>query len=419
MNKTAEYERKLSGSYMKIPIEEEHTLDEQIILKNRPKGILSMEKCFCDGKAEYWYLISGKQSLESFCQLHEIGISFVEKVIVSICSQIAIMEKHMLTPDGLLLSPEYLFVDNHTQEIIFTFYPCDIVELSLQFQRLMEYLLTKINHKDVDAVSMAYELYEKTLEDGYSIWDIQESIAKNRAHRGMKESGTLSEKEEASMHDLKPQETENKDSAECVYELARPKEKDSIWSKLFEYEVLKEWKNILYELEEKIKFIFNKEKKLHKSSVIGKQNGKKEKKRTGRNAKNTSHKQEKKQVIYPSDSEPEKEDLPLHPTICLSDYREHPEGLLLYEGYEDFKDIRLDKRNAIIGKGEGADIIINKETISHVHAKLSYENEEYYLEDLNSTNGCTVNGKLLHYHERQKLHSNDILCFADVKYRFV
>lgn len=419
MNKTAEYERRLSGSYMKIPIEEEHTLDEQMILKNRPKGILSMEKCFCDGKAEYWYLISGRQSLESFCQFHEVGISFVEKVIVSICSQIAIMEKHMLSPDGLLLSPEYLFVDNHTQEIIFTFYPCDTVELSLQFQRLMEYLLTKINHKDVNAVSMAYELYEKTLEDGYSIWDIQESIAKNRISRGMTESGTLTEKEETSIQDQQPQETGNIDSVESVYELAQPKEKDSIWSKLLENEVIREWHDTLLGSKRKNKSTFNKKEIDSKKGTVGKQGEKKERKKTEKHEKNSFWKQEKKQVIYPSDCEPEKEDMPLHPTICLSDYREHPEGLLLYEGYEDFRDIRLDKRNAIIGKGEGADIIINKETISHVHAKLSYENEEYYLEDLNSTNGCMVNGKLLHYHERQKLHSNDILCFADVKYRFV
>lgn len=24
----------------------------------------------------------------------------------------------------------------------------------------------------------------------------------------------------------------------------------------------------------------------------------------------------------------------IHPTVCLSDYREHPQGMLLYEGME-------------------------------------------------------------------------------------
>ena len=418
MNRTAEYERRLSGSYMKIPVEDENTFDERMVINTKPKGILPMEKCFYNGKAEYWYRISGKQSFESFCQCHEIGIVFVEKVIVSVCSQVAIMEKHMLNPDGLLLLPEYLYVDNHTQEIIFTFYPGDTVELSLQFQRLMEYLLTKVNHKDTDAVAMAYGLYEKTLEEGYSIWDIQESIAENRANRGSEKAVGSSEREIDDKQNLQQEKT-NKDFEEGLYAVEPMKEKGSIWSILKKNEVLKEWYNTLHELGEKIKCIFNKKNMNCKNGEF--ENGKRKKggREADRYRKKTFCKQVEKQVIYPSDHEPVREDMACHPTICLSDYREHPDGFLLYEGYEDFEDIRLEKRNAIIGKGEGADIRINKETISHVHAKLSYENEEYYLEDLNSTNGCMVNGKLLNYHERQKLQRNDILYFADVKYRFV
>ncbi len=417
MNKAAEYERQLSGSYMKIQIENENTLDERMILKNRPKGILSMEKCFFNGKAEYWYQISGKQSLESYCGFHEIGIAFVEKVVVSVCSQVAIMEKNMLSPNGLLLQPEYLFVDNRTQEIIFTFYPCDTVDLSLQFQRLMEYLLTKINHKDADAVSMAYELYEMTLEDGYSIWDIQESIAKSRASRKTGDEISLSEKN-SDGKDAKRQEITGKNSNEEPNGTIRPKSKQGIWQTALKNEVLEEWSAIFLEKKEKIKTKFNKIKTRENSNFEDKKK-KKERKGTGRHAREALRKQVKEQVIYPSEFESAQDDVPLYPTICLSDYREHPDGLLLYEGYEDFKDIRLEKKSVIIGKGESADIRINKETISHVHAKLLYENEEYYLEDLNSTNGCMVNGKLLNYHERQKLCCNDILCFADVKYRFI
>lgn len=417
MNKVAEYERQLSGSYMKIQIENENTLDERMILKNRPKGILSMEKCFFNGKAEYWYQISGKQSLESYCQFHEIGIAFVEKVVVSVCSQVAIMEKNMLSPNGLLLQPEYLFVDNRTQEIIFTFYPCETEDLSLQFQRLMEYLLTKINHKDADAVTMAYGLYEMTLEDGYSIWDIQESIAKSRASQKTGDAIPLSERN-SDDNEVKRQELTGKNSYEEPSGVVRQEKKQNIWQTALKSEALNEWNTIFLEEKSKIKTKFNKMKNRKNGNIEDKKK-KKERKRTDRHEREALRKQAEGQVIYPSDLESVQDDAPLHPTICLSDYREHPDGLLLYEGYENFKDIRLEKKNAIIGKGEGADIRINKETISHVHAKLSYENEEYYLEDLNSTNGCMINGKLLSYHERQKLCCNDILCFADVKYRFI
>jgi pSer/pThr/pTyr-binding forkhead associated (FHA) protein len=63
--------------------------------------------------------------------------------------------------------------------------------------------------------------------------------------------------------------------------------------------------------------------------------------------------------------------------------------------------------------------MIAKDTISRYHARIECENSDYYLEDLNSTNGTFVNEKQLTYKEKRKLESNDIIRFADVKYRFV
>ena len=72
-----------------------------------------------------------------------------------------------------------------------------------------------------------------------------------------------------------------------------------------------------------------------------------------------------------------------------------------------------------IGKGSDVDIVIKKQTISHFHAQIKEENKEYYLEDMNSTNGTYINDQALSYRESRKLNSNDIVRFADVKYRFV
>lgn len=109
----------------------------------------------------------------------------------------------------------------------------------------------------------------------------------------------------------------------------------------------------------------------------------------------------------------------IHPTICLTDYREHPEGLLLYEGYEHFDNIRLGEKTVQVGQSEESDIKIAKDTISRIHARIEYREEEYYLEDLNSTNGTFVNDEPLSYKQETRLKTNDIVRFADVKYRFV
>ena len=63
--------------------------------------------------------------------------------------------------------------------------------------------------------------------------------------------------------------------------------------------------------------------------------------------------------------------------------------------------------------------MIGKDTISRFHAVINKENQEFYIEDLNSTNGTFVNDEVLAYKEKKLLKSNDIVRFADVKYRFV
>jgi hypothetical protein len=108
-----------------------------------------------------------------------------------------------------------------------------------------------------------------------------------------------------------------------------------------------------------------------------------------------------------------------YPTICLNSYPRRPEGILVYEGRENYEDIRLEGELSTIGKGDGVDAEIRKDTISHLHARIHCEGGEYYIEDLNSTNGTYVNDDLLCYKEKRMLKSNDVIRFADVKYRFV
>ena len=47
---------------------------------------------------------------------------------------------------------------------------------------------------------------------------------------------------------------------------------------------------------------------------------------------------------------------------------------------------------AIIGRGPDCDIRLAVDSVSRRHAKVALRNEEYHMEDMNSTNGVYVNG---------------------------
>ena len=93
--------------------------------------------------------------------------------------------------------------------------------------------------------------------------------------------------------------------------------------------------------------------------------------------------------------------------------------MLLYEGMENRNNLIIDKECTRIGQTDESDAVICKDTISRFHAVINKEKQEFYIEDLNSTNGTFVNDEVLAYKEKKLLKSNDIVRFADVKYRFV
>ena len=123
-------------------------------------------------------------------------------------------------------------------------------------------------------------------------------------------------------------------------------------------------------------------------------------------------------VVYPEDK---REDLQeqIHPTICLAAAFGEPQGMLIYEGRGDYPDFELARGSCILGKNPRVKLYLPRETVSQFHAKFDYYDKKYYVEDMNSTHGTFINEEMLSYKEQREWMPGDILCFADVKYRFL
>lgn len=74
----------------------------------------------------------------------------------------------------------------------------------------------------------------------------------------------------------------------------------------------------------------------------------------------------------------------------------------------------------VIGKLEtAADAVISLPTISRLHAKIRKRGDDYYLADLNSRNGTSVNGRMLKVNEEYLLQDEDEVDFAEARYIFL
>ena len=395
INREIVYERNLTGSFMKIAAGIHAGLDEKLMLRRKLPGLLAVEKAYMDGEGQYWYNISGKQSLDMYCRVKEVDISFIEKLIMSICSEMEILEWNLIQTNCLMLDPELIFITNSNQEIIFTIYPGWSGTIETEFQQLMEFLLTKVDHKDTRAVKAAYGIYEKTLLDGYSIIDIRDEIVRTRQNEGKKaaveESGGNGTEKVWREENNQPVVPERK------YEDQEGKKKEQ-----------KEWIRKLKKLLIEIGLL---EEEETEKQVYESYHG-------SRECLQDTRKLSKSAVVYPEEviktvAQPE-----YRPTVCLNSMTGKVRGMLLYQGVESYEDICVIKKMTRIGYGPDADVQIQADTISQLHARIDHDGETYYIEDLNSTNGTFVNDEPLAYKERRKLNSNDMIRFADVRYRF-
>ena len=76
----------------------------------------------------------------------------------------------------------------------------------------------------------------------------------------------------------------------------------------------------------------------------------------------------------------------------------------------------LREETTTVGRMKGSTIILDDASVSLMHAKITRTKEgEYFLKDLNSTNGTLLNGQVV---REVKLQDLDQICFADVIAQF-
>jgi len=371
INREVKYERNITGSFIKIPSSYQGEFDENLMLRKKLQGLVPVEKCFYNQMGQYWYNITGMQPLETRCQVRSVDYRFIQKLLLRICEQLELMELNMFSPEILILDPEYIYLSNSTQEIFFVIYPGTEGDIMKNIRQLMDYLLVHIDHSNVEEVQEIYRLYELILNNACTIADIKKEFEHRQEEKLRKE-----------IENEVPQESTNeivKWEKDAELGRERPKMRSTL-------EVLKtKMLSIL-----KIDF------------------GKRDK-----------PKESEEYIVYPVYDE-ETCDLGLTtPTICISTPVNRVVGKLKYEGDGDFRDISIEESEVRIGKGESVDVKICHDTISRIHARVTVEDNDYYIEDLNSTNGTYLNDEMLPFRTKRKLKQNDVVKFAEITYRFV
>ncbi len=381
-----EYIRNLMGSYMVVEQKAENEeWEQQMIAHNRINCVLFAESMEENGDKSLWFNITGKQALDVVLEKNELKAELLCRLLRGVYEAAEALEAHLLRSDAIMLLPECIFMDSASGRISFCYYPGSEETTAEQFQRWVEFLLTKTDHRDGAAVEMAYGLYERTGRDGFSLRMLRDLICFPYPRDELQDGGAMGTSGE------KERIVEQEEHDESVMEETTVNETDperlvvntSVYKRL--QKKISEWFSAVT-----INRLFTRPRKKG-------------------NAGETF-------LFEPE----EEEEVPVsEQTVLLSDLTRPAEGILRYEGNGMCADLEISDVPYLIGSGDLCDGCIRSSTVSRKHARITRVEDVYFIEDLNSANGTHVGGNLLNCRTRVSLQKNEIVFFADEKFRFI
>lgn len=446
------FKRNMTNNYM-VP-EVENTLspeDYQIhmLLENHIEGLLGCTLQKVNGQIRYFYDITSRQSMESIYEKEWMSEKDIRIFLKGLYLALTESRRYLLHTGRVMLKPDMIYMDVETREPLFCYLPVYKGDILESFHTMTEYILRHLDQSDKKAVLMGYELYRQSMEENYSLEKLLKKAVYEGGETPTKEvwkveqtvEMVVPEKEKREYITEKPSEKRKTEPQEKTGIKSHQTQKDKkllieagILLLLFAGIGFAAWYlkmnttqlgGIVFLLAGFLGYGISAEKKRKKSTeeIIRKREEQADKK-----SRKKQEQIEKKQPV------------PVQKNMVQKEKKEAPQEteqerigatVLLYEGEEEYEphlsliSMNPRERNSIvllkdsytIGKLKNrSDIYIDDPSISRIHARIDREGNEYFLCDLNSTNGTYVNGQRLSVNERVQIRLSDEIRFAELGY---
>lgn len=395
-----EYRRNMKQSLMIVQTEEYYRGYElEMCAKNRIAGLLSFETVVADGEMQFWYDITGMQSLDTFLTTRPVTVSMLEKLVQGVAWACECMRPYLLDDNKLLLRADTIYFDSSMERTCLAYCPSLQGDAGVSLRQVFEYLLPKLDYADDHAVQTTYALYQAAVVEQAGIERLVELL-------GADTDMISSSMEEQASHRMDDSAEEGLERPiESLKQDRQPDDTDGPAKNKKNCEIFKK-------LNEKVSNLCAS----YKPHLDGATRPRKQKKHMRKNSM--------QEICF----EPE-EEVVEHPTVYLGgiDVIQESEkrkevcvGRLLRPGMGETDGYAIGDKPLVIGGRYGdADIHLDSDGVSRIHAIVGKNAEgEYYVEDMNSINGTYVNGDQLAYHYQCILHKNDEIAFATEVFLF-
>lgn len=170
------YTNNLKSAYQVVEGEEQEEEDYQVAMlrENKISGLLPMHVRYVDNRSQYYYDISGMQSLKAKYEKEKLKYADIQKLIKELLAAMEEAKTYMLDGEKILLDPNYIYSEK--DRYYFTYYPSCNLDIKEEFHKLTEFFVREVDYQDREGVHWAYTLHKSTMEEHYSIQKIMEDL---------------------------------------------------------------------------------------------------------------------------------------------------------------------------------------------------------------------------------------------------
>ncbi|MCI6467391.1 MULTISPECIES: DUF6382 domain-containing protein [Faecalicatena] len=187
------YEKELNKVCLHIDLPQGYEEDYQIhmLTENNIPGLLDITGCGIDQKSRYSYVVTGMISMKTMFETAPIKkddmILFVNRLMEVVKS----LRRYMLSPDSLLLYPEFMFFGSGTWH--FCYLPARKKPLCEAFHIITEYFVKKLDYEETEGILLAYEIHKATLQENYDLEKIMDEYREHEEKRRGEERNEMIE----------------------------------------------------------------------------------------------------------------------------------------------------------------------------------------------------------------------------------
>lgn len=464
------YKKDLHHNYIVLPKLEncnEEAYCVSMLEANNIGGIIRPEPRIIDNVVVYYYDITSMQSIDTIYVKNTINYEELKSLFINLAEIVEQAYEYLLNENDLILETEHIYIELTSKKAAVCYLPGYNKDIGKQLMSLVEYLMNKVDYNDKEAVLYVYNIYAACRDEVFTFSNLLQVIRdskegdSNKSKRGKSISTSIlkDNKQDISLNmgkvdDVKAEYMQGKQIPVMMEKVSQESEiyyyslktyiftgacilgaimlflffynmkilNTSIGNRIDYGKLMALLLILSIVIGYLMKIIWNKNNRL--TRIISKEEyiDPRVEYQLKPQAELKSDYKKKDYEYTPQKSKAEETCKPnnrIDSTVLLNPKENYYECRLEPEDKGAYGVIDITEVPFLIGKQESnVDYFLNKEVVSRYHVKITKEEEGYYITDLNSTNGTSLNGNPMSCYLRHKLTNGDKISIAGIDYIF-